>query len=93
MQKVVKDERKWEFSNSDDGNANWYNLLGEQLAVSSKIVVLHISYDLAILLPGICTRKSPAHVYKNSVQHWSLQYLSKRCKKESYVNFFQEETR
>lgn len=65
MPRVVKDEEKWKFSKSDDGNENWYNHLGEQLAVSSKIVDLHVPYDPAILLPGICSRKSLAHDCKN----------------------------
>lgn len=52
-------------SQSDNGNVNCYNHLGEQLAVSAKTVDLHISYDPAILLPGICSGRSLARVYKN----------------------------
>lgn len=65
MAGVVKDERKWVFSNSDDGNVNWFNHSGEQLAVSSKIVDLHTSYDPAIPLPDIYSRKILVHFYKN----------------------------
>lgn len=45
MPRIVKDEEKCEFLNTGDGNVNWYNHLGKPVAVSSKIVDLHIPYD------------------------------------------------
>ena len=81
MPRIVKDEGKYEFSNTDDGNVNWYNHLGQPVAVSTKIVDLHIPYD----------RPPPQEFYfqefalekvwhvstGTDVQHWSLQYLLK----------------
>lgn len=64
---IVKDQGPYEFSDSDDGNINWYNHLGE-----SKIVALYLAYDLAILLPGIHSRRRLAYVYKNRCTTWVI---------------------
>lgn len=64
---IVKDQGPYEFSDSDDGNVNCYNHLGD-----SKIVALYLPYDLAILLPGIRSRKRLAYVYKNRCTMWVI---------------------
>lgn len=61
------------FSKSGDGNVKLVQPLGEELAVSSKIVVLYIPYDTAIPLPGIGSRKFWHTSTRTDVQHWSLQ--------------------
>lgn len=53
-------------SDSDDGNINWPTT--ERI----KIVALYLAYDLAILLPGIHSRRRLAYVYKNRCTTWVI---------------------